>query len=101
MILYRSDGQAMTEADWQDAQSKTLAIALDGRQIEDSDGERGRDRLLLLLNAHFETVDFNIPPGPRDWQVALTSAEPENSPEVNADRTITVEARSLLLLRSR
>jgi isoamylase len=101
MILYRADGKAMTEADWQDAHSKTLAIALDGRQIEDADGERGRDRLLLLLNAHYETVDFTIPPGPAEWQVALTSAEPENAPAVKPDRTITVEARSLLLLRSR
>jgi isoamylase len=101
MPLYRSDGQAMSDQDWQDSRAKTLAIALDGRQIEDADGESSKDRLLLLLNAHYEPVDFTVPPGPADWDVALTSAEPENTPAVKPDRTITVEARSLLLLRSR
>jgi glycogen operon protein len=100
MVLYRADGQAMSEHDWDDVHSKTLAIALDGRQVEDSEGESGNDRLLLLLNAHHETVDFTIPPGPRNWQLALSSAEASNTPSVTPARTITVEARSLLLLRT-
>ena len=47
---------------------RALAVALDGRQIEDADGETTDDRFLLLLNAHHEPVKFTVPPGPDAWE---------------------------------
>ena len=63
MVLYRPDGQQMTEDDWEHPTSNALAVSLDGRQIEDAEGETSDDRFLLLLNAHHERVEFTIPAG--------------------------------------
>ena len=64
MVLYRADGKQMSADDWQDAGMRTLAVALDGRQISGADGGTSGDRFLLLLNAHHEPVKFTIPPAP-------------------------------------
>jgi isoamylase len=98
MVLYRADGQQMKEEDWQDPHAKTLAISLDGRQIEDADGEVARERFLLLLNAHYEPVEFTIPIGRRGWKVVLTSTEPDETPAIAKNGTIDVADRSFLLL---
>jgi glycogen operon protein len=101
MVLYRPDGEKMSEEDWQNPETNTLAVALDGRRIEDAEGETSRDRFLLLLNAHWEPVVFTIAPGGGAWRAVLTSGEPGDTPEINGgDRTIEVEARSMLLLHS-
>jgi glycogen operon protein len=101
MVLYRADGQQMTEEDWQVPHAKTLAVSLDGRQIEDAEGEKGRARFLLLLNAHFEPVKFTTPLGRGDWQVVLTSGEPDDSPSIQRGGRIEVADRSFLLLLAR
>jgi isoamylase len=98
MVLYRADGKQMTEEDWQIPQSKTLAISLDGRQIEDAQGEKGRERFLLLLNAHYEPVKFTIPIRHGKWRVVLTSTEPDHTPHLQDDGVLQVADRSFLLL---
>ena len=100
MVLYRPDGKEMREEDWEHSETNSLAVALDGRHIEDSDGETSRDRYLLLLNAHWEDVEFTVPPGGGYWFSVLSSAEPAEVPEIGQDRTVTLGARSLLLLHS-
>ena len=100
MVLYRPDGKEMQQADWESAETNCLAVALDGRHIEDAEGETSRDRYLLLLNAHWGPVEFCIPPGGGHWFTVLTSGAPDDTPEISPQRTITVEARSLLLLHS-
>ena len=49
MVLYRADGRQMSAEDWQDPTMRTLAVALDGRQIAGTDGGTTGDRFLLLL----------------------------------------------------
>jgi isoamylase len=98
MVLYRPDGEQMTDADWQDPTSKTLAIALDGRQIADEDGDTTRDRFLLLVNAWTEPVDFTIPAGGTTWSVVLTTDEPTEMPALAQGQTVAVHDQSLLLL---
>jgi glycogen operon protein len=100
MVLYRPDGAPMSADDWRNLPTNTLAVALDGRQIEDVEGETSQDRFLLLLNAHYEPVDFTIPLGGGAWYVVLTSGEPDETPAITAQRTISVGDRSLLLLHS-
>jgi glycogen operon protein len=100
MVLYRADGKQMSAEDWKDPFARTLAMALDGRQIEDADGETSTDRFLLLLNAHYEPVRFTIPPGRAKWSAVLTTGDPDETPKLTARRTITLDARSLLLLHS-
>ena len=101
MVLYRADGQQMKEEDWLVPHARTLAVSLDGRQIEDAEGERGRERFLLLLNAHFEPVQFRIPLGGSAWQVVLTSGEPDETPPIQRGGVIEVADRSFLLLLTR
>jgi isoamylase len=98
MVLYRADGAQMKEEDWQDPHAKTLAISLDGRQIEDAEGEVSRERFLMLLNAHYEPVEFTVPVRPHGWKVVLTSTEPDDTPAISPEGTIDVADRSFLLL---
>jgi isoamylase len=98
MILYRADGKQMTPSDWEDPSAKTLAVSLDGRQIEDAEGDAFSERFLVLLNAHYEAVTFTIPVGRRDWQVVLASAEPDETPPLQEGGVIEVPERSFLLL---
>jgi isoamylase len=100
MVLYRPDGREMEPQDWENPETNSLAVALDGRHIEDSEGETSGDRYLLLLNAHLEPVVFTIAPGRGHWFAVLTSGGPDDTPEISPERTITVDARSLLLLHS-
>jgi isoamylase len=100
MVLYRADGQQMSAEDWQDPGMRTLAVALDGRQITAADGATAGERFLLLLNAHHEPVKFTIPPGRAQWEAVLTTGGPDDTPPITPKGTITLEARSLLLLRT-
>ncbi len=98
MVLYRADGKQMVESDWQDPHAKTLAISLDGRQIEDAEGDTDGERFLVLLNAHYEPVTFTLPLGHTDWQIVLSSVEPSEAPTVQDGNLIEVADRSFLLL---
>jgi isoamylase len=100
MVLYRPDGQPMEDSDWQNAKGRTLAVALDGRQIADEDGDTRRDRFLLLLNSHVEPVTFQIPAGGTTWRVVLTTDDPHPIAPLSEGQTISVLDRSLLLLHS-
>jgi glycogen operon protein len=98
MVLYRPDGKQMTPRDWQDSSAR--ALALDGRQIEDAEGETTTDRFVLLLNAHDAPVTFTIPRSRAAWEPVLTTGRIEETPELLTKQTVAVEARSLLLLHS-
>jgi isoamylase len=100
MILYRPDGHEMAPTDWESLPTNSLAVALDGRNIADAEGETSGDRYLLLLNAHWEPVEFTLPGGRRPWFAVLTSGRPGCIPEVTTAPDITLEGRSLLLLHS-
>ncbi|HET6873319.1 MAG TPA: glycogen debranching protein GlgX, partial [Acidimicrobiales bacterium] len=99
MVLYRPDGQPMQEDDWQSPETNSLAVSLDGRRIEDAEGETSVDHYLLLLNGHWEPVVFTVPRGGAHWFTVLTSGNPGQA-EIKPDRTVELEARSLLLLHS-
>jgi isoamylase len=99
MVLYRPDGKEMSsQDDWDNPPTNSLAVALDGRHIEDGDGETTFDRYLLLLNAHWEPVEFTLPRSRGHWFAVLTSGEPDETPEITAQGTVTLEERSLLVL---
>ena len=100
LVLYRPDGEQMTADDWQNPMARTLAVALDGRQIADVEGDTSRDRFLLLLNAHHEPVEFKIPARRGLWKAVLTTGGPDDTPEIGPDGTILLDSRALLLLHS-
>ena len=62
-------------------------------------GKPPADRFLLLVNAHDEPVKFTIPSVRAKWEPVLTTGRVDETPRLTA-RTVTLEARSLLLLHS-
>ena len=98
MALYRPDGQLMGDEDWENPSARALAIALDGRQISDAEGESSDDRFVLIVNAHHEPVEFVLPSTHARWATLLASAEEQSEP--SPDGRAQVEAHSFVLLHS-
>ena len=102
---FRPDGSEMTDDDWGSGFGKSVGVFLNGEGIPDHDirGERVVDSsFLILLNAHFEDIEFCAPPAEYadSWTVVADTADPalEEAGTVAAQATIIVPARSLLLL---
>ncbi|WP_446663859.1 glycogen debranching protein GlgX [Flexivirga sp. B27] len=104
---YSPGGTPMNELDWRNGYARTLMVFLNGQAISAPD-ERGRpvvdDHFLLLFNAHYEPVEFTVPPELYDgkWQVALNTAAAEDDPETayESGMTIDVPSRSMLVLQA-
>ncbi|MFC7752829.1 glycogen debranching protein GlgX [Tsukamurella soli] len=98
-------GDEMTEADWDSGFGKSLAAFLNGQGIEEPDARGERvvdDSFLLCFNAHYEDIDFVLPTryDARRWRGVLDTSDPrgESGRELSAGATVTVPARSLLVL---
>jgi glycogen operon protein len=100
-------GTLMTGADWANPSALSLAIYLDGSDDPDraDDGTPLLDDdFLVLFNAWWEPLDFNIP-ATRDglaWQAEIDSygpTSPAAAPERRAGDRITVGPRSVAVLR--
>jgi glycogen operon protein len=100
-------GEPMTDEDWNAGYAKALAVFLNGDAISEPD-PRGRrvsdDSFLLLVNAHSETVRFNVPPmefGER-WEYALDTDDPglaRRRDPLKARDFVDVPGRALIVLR--
>ncbi len=78
VVWLKPDGSEMTEPDWADGNARCLGMLVAGAGIIDV-GPRGEpqadDDFLLLLNAHHEALDFNLPAGGGDaWSCLLDTA---------------------------
>jgi glycogen operon protein len=103
---FTPSGGHMTEGDWQVGYARSLAVFLNGDAIAEPDGRGQRvrdDSFLLFFNAHHEDMDFTVPRevyGER-WEVVLDTAAPLviDRPTAKAGDTLTVDSRSILVLR--
>ncbi|HSX98448.1 MAG TPA: glycogen debranching enzyme, partial [Streptomyces sp.] len=93
--------------DWDRSDAHAVAVFLNGDAIAEPDPHGGPvvdDSFLLLLNSHWEPMDFRLPgTAYGQWWATLvdTAAEPDGVPdesEHKAGAEITVEARALVLL---
>ncbi len=98
----------MTDEQWDVGYAKSIAVFLDGKQIP-SPGPQGErisdDSFLLFFNAHHEMIEFNLPTGleKREWLKVIDTKEPRFIQEeivYTGSKTVPVEARSLIVLRS-
>ncbi|HEY8030514.1 MAG TPA: glycogen debranching protein GlgX [Gaiellaceae bacterium] len=101
---FRPDGRRMTQRDWQQDPGRTLGVFLNGLEIP-SRTEHGEeivdDSFLLLFNAHSDPVTFTLPTrrfGAR-WEVLLATGEGAPDGSVGARAEVTVQDRSLTVLR--
>ena len=104
---FRPDGRRMTQRDWQRVDARALGVFLNGAEIPTLDphgNEIWDDSFLCLFNAHYEPVEFLLPTrrfGVR-WAHELSTFEPgvaSGGRDYAARQAVTVESRSLLLLR--
>ncbi|MEM8586032.1 MAG: glycogen debranching enzyme GlgX, partial [Bacteroidota bacterium] len=107
ILWIRPDGREMTDATWQKGYQRSLGMLLNGEAMDEYD-ERGQkisdDIFLVLINSHWESVDFTLP-GIRQmsaWETVLDTLEFDTPPgEVLAENEYILGPRSLTLLRLR
>src|SRR5581483_5566955 len=101
---FRPDGRRMTQKDWQRPDAHTLGVFLKGQEIPSrtpAGEEVVDDSFMLLFNAYGEPITFTLPTrrfGAR-WTVEIATGEGAPTETVAARAQVTVEGRSLVLLR--
>ena len=106
---YTPAGTEMTPAQWDDPGARSVAIYLDGADDPDraADGTLlTDDDFLLLINAWWEPLDFRLPTTRPDqtWHVEIDTYDPPataSPSETSAGDAITVQPRSILVLRAK
>jgi glycogen operon protein len=105
---FSPSGEAMTEANWQDPETRCLTVYLDGRDDPDRDYTGALlvdDDFLLFVNGWWEPLSFAVPllrPAQR-WTVVLDTAGPDlviDADALEAGASALVSPRSLSLWRS-
>ena len=88
----------MSPQDWGESYARAVTIALSGAT---GDNARRDDPFLLMLNAWWEPLDFNVPTSLRDlwWRTEVDSADPATSGRaVDPGAAVPLTGRSLMLL---
>jgi glycogen operon protein len=90
------EGREMSEQDWKLPFARCVGMLMVGRRLAERD-ERGNpvddDDLLLLLNAHHDAIDFELPE--TGWNVLLDTG---GAAVPTPGKTYPLQARSLALL---
>jgi glycogen operon protein len=102
------DGEENAAEDWTNGWARSIGLMLAGDAGEDRDARGGSladDVLLIMLNAHHESVDFVLPKVgvTGSWRLEIDTARPELDPAVAAryaqGDSVAVTGRSLLVWR--
>ncbi len=105
VMWLRHDGEAMTDADWSNPHTASLAMFLSGRGLDTFDDEGNvvlDDDLLLLLNASHVGLDWVLPmltPGAEAWQVLVDTGDDKAAERVPPGGKTRMEGRTLKLFR--
>ncbi|MBN1152662.1 MAG: glycogen debranching protein GlgX, partial [Dehalococcoidia bacterium] len=108
IMWLRSDGQEMSEEDWDSSWHRCIGVFLSGDMPGEIDqrGEAVRgDTLLLLLNAHDEPIDFKLPGSlvSDRWTVRIntTTGFVDETEAVDSEAVVRVAERSMIVLSLR
>ena len=75
-------GTQMSDEQWRDGFARSLAVFLSGRGLDERD-ERGRTIVdtdfLVLVNAHYETVEFKLPRAARGCALGVAHGYDERA----------------------
>jgi isoamylase len=101
---FTPSGTEMTAANWADAESRSVALFIDG--ATDPDVRAGADAVsdddfLVLVNGWWEPLKFEVPAdvATPQWEIVCNSFDPAGS-GVNATTSLEVGPRSVVVLRS-
>jgi isoamylase len=104
---FQPSGEEMSEEAWNTGYGQCLGVRLPGDLIGDVN-ERGEpitgDSIVLLVNAHHETVPFTLPArdGGSGWERLIDTVESVNDPVIiPGGKQYDVKGRSMVVLRSR
>ena len=104
--FFDPDGKEMSDEAWNAGFVKCLGVRLAGDMINEVD-ERGEpiigDTLLLLLNAHWEELQFTLPATREEhvWETLVDTADPDVPLRVcRGGEQYPLFGRSLALLRT-
>jgi isoamylase len=107
LAWFRPSGEKMSDEDWTNQSTQTLAMFLAGRGIDDLD-EQGRplvdDNLLLVLDAGREEATFTLPvlEGVTEpWRLLVDTADDNAEETVELGASTKLVGRSLKLFASR
>ncbi|CAB0780350.1 glycogen debranching enzyme GlgX [Corynebacterium diphtheriae] len=101
-------GKLMGQSDWDFAFGKSLMVYFNGKAIQEPDARGQRiedDSFIMMFNAYYEPIDFTLPDtefGPAWKLIVDTNVDtgyPDEAKTLRAGDSITVEARSTLILR--
>jgi isoamylase len=106
LTWFRPDGNPMQDSNWNWDEARAVTVFLNGEAITEPGptGERVvDDSFLILLNGHYEPLEFRLPGDPYGsaWTVAADTAEPAgggDETEHKAGSTVRLQARSTLVL---
>jgi isoamylase len=107
ILWYRPTGGQMRSEDWHRSYTRCLGLLLSGRGLQEYD-ERGKrledDSFLLLFNAHWGDVAFNLPNGPEStiWTEVFNTAtvgKVQKHASFHAEQSVLLAGRSMLLLQ--
>lgn len=103
---FQPSGEEMTDEAWNAGFSQCLGVRLPGDLIGDVD-DRGEpiagDSIVLLINAHYESIPFTIPSRSdgEEWERLLDTADPAGKPNTyRGNDTYDLKGRSMVVLRS-
>ncbi|MFD0214081.1 glycogen debranching protein GlgX [Streptomyces hirsutus] len=106
LVWLLPSAEEMSDVDWRRSDAHSVGVFLNGDAIAEPDPCGRRlvdDSFLLLLNSHWDPVDFRLPGaayGER-WTALIDTADPDGVPdesEYKAGTGLTVGSRSLVLL---
>jgi glycogen operon protein len=103
----RADGGEMSDEEWNSGWVRTLGMRLSGEalgMVDEAGQPRTDDTLLILLNAHHETVRFTLPTGAARvrWEILIDTHKPHVPPGrrvFRGGKALPIAARSLMVLR--
>ncbi len=98
------DGGEMSDDQWRVGFARSLGVFLNGAAIEGRGPRGGRvvdDSFLLLFNAHYEPIEFTVPPAlAGSWDLVVDTTRWTIDPEpVDVRGPLVVADRSVLVLR--
>jgi glycogen operon protein len=98
-----ASGSEMQAENWSDEGMRCFGMLIDGRAQPTGLRQRGTEAtMLLVLNGHFDVVEFTLPaaPGGDSWIRLIDTNLPdeEDAPAFKTGDSYSVTARSLLLL---
>ena len=107
---FRADGAEMTDEDWNNNYSRSIALRLAGDAIDEVDQYGNRitdDMLLILISAHNDNLEFVMPAHRDDieWELILDTRYQSGKPDAPlmtpGGNIYTLIAHSLALFRLR